>query len=249
MKNTRLSLEILPQPDDSTCGPTCLQAIYRFFGDSISLEQVITETRSLEDGGTLAVFLGYHALQRGYGAIIYTYNLHVFDPSWFSKGGVNIAERLQRQMEYKTNPKLHVASHGYQEFLSHGGQLRFVTLTSSLIRGFLRRSVPILTGLSATYLYGSQREFGPSNDYDDIRGEPSGHFVVLSGYESGSRSVVVSDPLRPNPVSDAQNYLVSIDRVICAIMLGVLTHDANLLIILPKTSGKRWHGDHSHRRR
>jgi len=34
-------------------------------------------------GGTLAVNLANHALRRGYRALIVTYNLTVFDPSWF----------------------------------------------------------------------------------------------------------------------------------------------------------------------
>ena len=34
---TRLSLDILPQPDELTCGPTCLQAVYRYYDDNISL--------------------------------------------------------------------------------------------------------------------------------------------------------------------------------------------------------------------
>ena len=46
-------LEIQPQPDDTTCGPTCLHAVYRFFQDTISLDQVIAECTQLEGGGTL----------------------------------------------------------------------------------------------------------------------------------------------------------------------------------------------------
>ena len=53
----RLRLEVLPQPDNVTCGPTCLQAVYRYYGDVISLEQVIEEVTALPHGGTLAVLL------------------------------------------------------------------------------------------------------------------------------------------------------------------------------------------------
>ena len=28
-----LDLDILAQPDDETCGPTCLHAVYRYFGE------------------------------------------------------------------------------------------------------------------------------------------------------------------------------------------------------------------------
>lgn len=61
-----LHLEILPQPDDTTCGPTCLHAVYSYFGDALDLSTVIGEVQTLEEGGTLAVLLGLHALRRGY---------------------------------------------------------------------------------------------------------------------------------------------------------------------------------------
>jgi hypothetical protein len=76
-----LEIEILPQPDDATCGPTCLHAVYRFFEDPIPLDRVIAEVEPLKAGGTLAVNLARHALGRGYAATIYTYNPRVFDPT------------------------------------------------------------------------------------------------------------------------------------------------------------------------
>ena len=87
---TRLSVDILPQPDDTTCGPTCLDAIYRYFGDPLPLEQVIAEVPHLKEGGTLAVWLACHALHRGYSAKIFTYNLQMFDPTWFSTSKVDL---------------------------------------------------------------------------------------------------------------------------------------------------------------
>src|SRR5207244_2038397 len=78
---TRLKLDILPQPDDTTCGPTCLHALYRYYDDELSLDTVIDQVQSLEGGGTLAVLLACHALRRGYDATLYTYNLQLFDPT------------------------------------------------------------------------------------------------------------------------------------------------------------------------
>ena len=43
------------QPDYTTCGPTSLHAIYRYFGDPIDLNTVIAEMPKLPGGGTLAV--------------------------------------------------------------------------------------------------------------------------------------------------------------------------------------------------
>lgn len=231
----RMAIDILPQPDETTCGPTCLHAIYHYFNDELPLEQLINEIRRLQNGGTLAVFLACHALQRGYKATIFTYNLEMFDPTWFDDEVrvPDIRTRLRKQMEAKNSPRIAMATEGYAEFLERGGQLRFEDLNSNLIRRYLKRGNPILTGLSATYLYHAAREYGPRSDYDDIRGSPSGHFVILGGYEVQSRSVLIIDPLHPNPMAPSHYYEINIDRVIGAILLGVLTHDANLLIIEP----------------
>ena len=230
---TRLHLEIAGQPDDTTCGPTCLHAVYEYYGDSISLAQVIQEVKSLEGGGTLAVLLANHALKRGYRATIFTYNLHVFDPTWFA-GKTDLAEKLKAQAASRYDEKLAFATKGYLEFLENGGRLQFEDLTLGLIRRYLKKSVPILTGLSSTYLYRAARENPVTNRDDDIEGFPSGHFVVLCGYDKDTRAVLVADPYAMNPVSVDHYYTVSIARLLGAILLGILTHDANLLIIEPK---------------
>lgn len=245
----QLPFSILPQPDDSTCGPTCLHSIYSFYHDPISLGRVIAEVPMLTAGGTLAVLLACHALGRGYRATIYTYKLQLFDPTWLLPGGPDLRERLQLQLACKSDPRLQAASRAFLQFLDLGGVVRFEDLTHSLMRRYLKQGVPVITGLSATYLYRTPREFGPRSDYDDVRGEPSGHFVVLCGYNKAQRSIRVADPLLPNPVASSQIYEVSIDRVLCAILLGVLTYDANLLIIQPGKSHGPCGADHPHRRR
>jgi hypothetical protein len=223
-----LPVEMLPQPDEITCGPTCLHAIYRYWGREEPLHDVIARTEKFERGGTVAVFLACDALRQGFEATIYTFNLTVFDPSWFS-GQVDIIERLLRQRAEKTHDlRVQEVTAGYVEFLRLGGRLRLSDLSRYLLRGFLRRRLPIITGLSSTYLYRAVREYGPRDEADDIRGTPGGHFVVLAGYDRPARTVLVADPYGP-----ARDYWIKIDRAVGAILLGVVTHDANLLVIHP----------------
>ena len=228
-----LPFEILPQPDDTTCGPTCLHALYQYYGDERPLEDLLGEVHAFTEGGTLAVFLGCHALRNGYQATIYTYNLNIFDPTWFTNPDVDLKVKLAEQARLKGEERLQIATRGYCEFLELGGNLRFEDLTPGLIRKHLKREHPILTGLSSTFLYRTIREMPITNDDDDLRGLPVGHFVVLCGYDKKLRQVLVADPMRPNPVSESVIYPVRIDRVINAILLGVITNDANLLVLLP----------------
>jgi len=221
-----LPVRTLRQPDETTCGPTCLHAIYSYWGKTEPLESIIARTRKLESGvGTFAVFLGCDALRNGFAATIYTYNLKVFDPTWFA-AGVDIADRLRQQRDLKPDPRLRHATEGYLEFLRLGGRLRLTDLSQSLVHGLLRRGLPILTGLSSTFLYRAPREYGPDDTPDDVRGFPAGHFVVMAGYNRDERSVLVADPYGP-----CQEYWSNIDRVLGAVLLGIVTHDANLLVI------------------
>jgi hypothetical protein len=229
-----LNFDIKAQPDDITCGPTCLHAIYQYYHDDIPLKEVVNEVKSLKTGGTLAVMLGNHALKRGYKAHIYTYNLNVFDPSWFSLSQNKMIDNLKKQMRYKfRSKKLLVASKAYIKFIESGGTIQQTELDQHLLKKYLKKSTPILTGLSATYLYGTQREIPATNKYDSIKGEPVGHFVIINGYEEATNTIYLADPMNPNPLQ-SQYYSVSFDRLINSIMLGIVTYDANLLVIEPK---------------
>jgi len=230
-----LEIKIKNQPNDTTCGPTSLHAVYRYYGDRISLDEVINQVTYFDEGGTHAVLLACHALERGYKAKIYTYNLKIFDPSWF-RNNDNLLIKLKEQLKYKKSSKLHLASAAYIKFLQDGGKILYEELTPALLKKYFKKEIPILTGLSATYLYQSKREIDAKNNksiYDDIKGYPTGHFVVLCGYDEEKRNVVIADPYINHPYK-SNYYSVKVNRLINSILLGIVTYDSKLLIIEPK---------------
>lgn len=226
------------QPDDTTCGPTCLHAVYRYFGEDVPLGELLAQVPSLEGGGTLGVLLATHAVRRGYRARVITWNIDVFDPTWFEPGAPPLVDKLRARIKARRAPKLRVAARAYVDFLEAGGAVEFRDLNPGLLRKYLKRGVPVLTGLSATFLYREPREIADENRPDDVAGDPSGHFVVLTGYRAAEREVLVSDPLYPNPLAAEHTYPVDMDRLIGAIYLGVLTYDANLVVIEPRKPAK-----------
>ncbi len=90
--------------------------------------------------------------------------------------------------------------------------------------------------MSATYLYRAARDIPETNEDDDVRGEPVGHFVVLTGYRKHPREVLIADPLQTNPLVGSRYYAVGAHRLIGAILLGAVTYDANLVVIEPKSA-------------
>lgn len=217
------------QPDDVTCGPTCLAQVYRFLGYRRDLANVITDTPRNADGGTLAVYLGISALQNGFQPTIYTYNLRIFDPTWRRLSSDELRAKLRARRAFVRSRRLKRAIAAYVEYLKMGGRVRFSELETDLLVSVLGRGRPILTGLSATHLYGTARE--RAEEYDDVRGEPVGHFVVVCGYYPRSDRFVVHDPSSHIPFSRSGKYTVEARRLIAAILLGDLTYDANLLVL------------------
>jgi len=222
------------QPTDDTCGPTCLKAIYGYYGKSISLEEVIDQIPRLENGGTLEVNLGIHALKAGFSARIYTYNLRLFDPTWFREDSdALLVEKLAHQAEHRDSPKRQLAARAYLEFCKLGGRIEMEDLSLRLFSRHLREGHPLLCGLSATWLYRHAREHPQTCASDDLNGEPVGHFVVIHGYDPLRKSVLVADPHEGNP-QQTSSYEVPMARLVTAVLMGVLTYDSNLLVISPK---------------
>jgi hypothetical protein len=86
----QLRLSVLPQPNNTTCGPTCLHAVYRYWEYELPLQEVIDTVEPLPEGGTLAVRLAIHALRRNFRAEIYTYNLQILP--------LRLRARVQRRL-------------------------------------------------------------------------------------------------------------------------------------------------------
>jgi len=217
------------QPDDETCGPTCLAKVYQYYGLSAPLERIIAETPRNPGGGTLAVNLGISAIGRGFRPTIYPFGLRVFDPTWLQLDPSALIDKLTQRSATVVSPPLQRAVAAYADFLKLGGRVRFEEPTPDLLVRILAKGDPILTGLSATYLYGTAREH--ENQYDDIRGHSTGHFVVVCGYQWHTRRFVVADPFRNVPLNRTGLYTVPAQRLLLAILLGDQTYDAVLLTL------------------
>ncbi len=62
---------------------------------------------------------------------------------------------------------------------------------------------------------------------------------MIAGYDRQKRSVLVVDPYDLHPYGPSHEYWINIDRVLGAILLGIVTHDANLLLVYPPQAAPR----------
>ena len=229
----QLPVQRFLQPDDVTCGPTCLKKVYHFYGRDVPLERVLQGVDRDEEGGTLAVNLGIAALGRGFRARIYSYNLRLFDPTWARLSRDELIDKLGQRLAHLRDAKSVRAAKAYVRFLGTGGEMGFAELTPRLIKGILDSGRPVLSGLSATHLYRMARERHDPKTHelldDDVGGDPVGHFVVISGYSQRGRRFTVRDPSAHAPTDRQGRVEVEAHRLINAILLGDLTYDAVLL--------------------
>lgn len=232
-----LEVERLQQPDDVTCGPTSLLQTYRYYGFDKNLDDIIDRVRRNPDGGTLAVYLGLEALGEGMGATLYSYNLAIFDPTWERLDRDELIDRLERRAKLVEGERLRRITRAYAEFLRAGGTVLLPELDRKLLVDLLSAGQPIITGLSATYLYRTPREL--HEEYDDVRGYPVGHFVVISGYDRARDRFMVVDPSPHTPYSPTGVYPVPAERLLAAILLGDATYDAVLLVLEPPDDAAR----------
>jgi hypothetical protein len=237
----QLDMQRILQPDDVTCGPTCLLKVYSFFGLDLPLETVVGEIERNEDGGTLAVFLGVSALARGFRARLYPYDLGVFDPTWEGLDPEELSEKVHSRIPHLESSKEIRAARAYLRFIEEGGEIAFDELTPDLIKGIVDRERPVLIGLSATYLYRMMRERHDPVTHelldDDVAGDPIGHFVVVTGYEQWGRRFVLLDPSAHVPVAPGGRQVVEAWRLTNSILMGNMTYDGVLLEIWKPEEG------------
>jgi hypothetical protein len=242
-----LDVARLVQPDDISCGPTCLAQVMRFHSDLLAdpTDLGARLTRN-PDGGTLAVHIGQLALDLGWHARLYPLGMRVFDPTWWSLSPTELAGKLSARAAGLPEGDAREDVEHWLRFVQCGGELCFAEPDPTLLMGILDRNRPVICGLSATWLYREARTNPFTNALDDVLGWPTGHFVTIVGYaDSGARFHVVD----PSPDADRVfddtpelycssgrgRYLLPADRLIHSILLGDATRDAVLLEVWKPT--------------
>ncbi|MCB9691481.1 MAG: C39 family peptidase [Alphaproteobacteria bacterium] len=234
MTELRLTVPPLVQPDEVSCGPTCLAAVLQFHGVDTDVARVRAKTPRNPDGGTFAPYLGRAAIAHGMRVCCHPFAVQVFDPSWWDLPHDEVARRLRLRTEGLKPGRLRRVHEAWLAYMMDGGDVELGELRTHRLTDALDAGHPLICGLSITWLYQEPRERPHDNQDDDIHGAPVGHFVVVTGYAEGGDSFFVTDPW-PQPPFDREEgvYTVGRRRLTQAILLGDATHDAVIVEILP----------------
>lgn len=232
------------QPDDVSCGPTCLAQVLTYYGDLRPISSLTARIRRNRDGGTLAVHIAALALELGYQVRLYPFGVRVFDPTWWDCDGEELHDLLHaraRRLVELGAPADEVESvEAWRDLIAAGGRVAFHEPTTQLVARVIDRGRPLIVGLNATWLYREIRHRPDDNQPDAFGGWPVGHFVVVCGYTGHGRHLHVRDPSEDAPEhlhpegAHRGSYPVPGDRLIHAVLLGDLTRDAVMIEIWPR---------------
>ena len=123
--------------------------------------------------------------------------------------------------------RLQHATEGYLEFLALGGRIRLADFSPRLVRESSAAGCRSSPACRRPTCIERCARFGDDQSDDICCGSPR-HFVVIAGYDFPSRKVLVADPYEPNPYGGTREYWMRMERVGAAVLLGIVTHDANL---------------------
>ena len=66
--------------------------------------------------------------------------------------------------------------------------------------------------------------------YDEWLGTPTGHFVVVSGYQKHEQ-LAIADPYAPHTLSNTSYYTIPYSHWLYSHLLGCMTYDAEFVAI------------------
>lgn len=216
-----------------TCGPSALQQILAYYGVKKSLNEILKNFKMYEYGTWDFDLLSY-VLRLGFKAEITTYNLDIFDPTWFKLSRKKLIKKLKSRLKY-AKPFHKQGIRSCIRFLELGGRIRFKIITEKIIKDYLRKKIPVIACFCFTALWKCKRAYskktkkGYKSISNDIRGVPEGHFIVISGYAKDK--FFVTDPSYNIPVSKTGKYSVPIKDLIAYILMKDY---GNICVIKPK---------------
>jgi hypothetical protein len=229
--------DIVPQPEDSACGPAVLHFVYQCHSvNAGSITQMIAQIQRPRWLGSYAPELGCHALRRGMDARIYATDTRIFDPTWFAEPRADLKQKLRDQQVFfrkRSDAEHRAVSTKFLRFLKLGGKVDFSRITPGLIAHLIKEYGPLIADIDSTY-FGDEMRYYTSRSgrliQHDLRGGPVGHFVALVGANLKTMEITVADPQNQNPFSDSRIYCADFQHLINALML----ERGNLLCIRPR---------------
>lgn len=179
---------IRQDPESDDCLRCCALMAFKYFGDSITKEEIwkklhVYKKGSLFGEGAYYFDLGRVALKRKYQTTIFHYDWHWWDKevvTSLNKGKEQLIEALKKLQEKKTKLGDKGLILKEMSYFEDGGLLKFVFPKLELIDDYLKQEVPTILSVQGQDFY-----HDPKEDYV--------HAILIVGKKDGN--YIVRDPL------------------------------------------------------
>lgn len=210
------------------CGPMCLKNLYDYLGIQKTLKQIFKEMDVDEKTSTYLSQLARNLNLNKVETTIISSQSRVINYAWRNSTKEEIISKLKRCIVRSNRP--HMITDWDKEtlhilfYLQESGNLKITNITKELINNYIKQGKIIITCAETSWLWGNRKIIGKTK-FDDVLGDHSGHFVIITGIKDDK--YLINDPY-PLRKKDAINE-ISQDHLLTAVLIW----NAELIIISP----------------
>jgi len=175
--------------EKNMCGPSSLQQVLEYYGRKISLKDILANVKMFPFG-TPPPYLAIGAKKLGYKVRLISFDVNYVDPSWKNSPKNEIIEKLKKRLPTIKNRIINRRTKGLIMALESGVELDIKIPSEKILIKYMKRGIPPIITLSYNVLHDYKRKL--NDKLDDVKGLPTGHYVVVSGYDDNN--FIVTDP-------------------------------------------------------
>lgn len=185
----------------------CVQAsasqILSYYGIEKTIDQVKQEVPVYVDAtgvirGTSLGHIATYFQKLGLKTTLHTSDIIIFDPTWKNLNSEKLIQKLTLRQPFIQHgwydqETLITIVDGYIQYLKKHGTITLSIIDVSYLLQYLQQG-PIFMSVSYNVLnHCAKYDFSKTNTPDDIKGLPSTHAIIISGYKDGFFDVVDPD--------------------------------------------------------
>jgi len=220
------------------CTQASVTQLLNYYGINKTIEEVKKEVPVYvspegKPVGTSLGHMGCYLLQQGFQTTFHIVDVEIFDRSWKELTSEQLVQKLQERKQFIRHSRYEQEAFdlifdGYISFLRSGGKIELPIIDEAYLVKQLEQA-PFLAVVSYNFLH-SDSKYRYDNEHninvrDDIKGNPTTHAIIVSGYEEGKFSIV--DPDEEN----GGKKTISASQLIGAIYLAETDFDSLVLTV------------------
>lgn len=211
------SEHVFQQPDDSNCGPSTLEMVYRFKGIDRDVPQILKDFHFGPKGElTYPPQLARDLQRNGVKTNLLISSPSVVSPAWSEWNNDQLIDALKDWVTLNPEHEKHVLGLHTLFYLQEGGSIDIHSYAADDWKQMLDRKSLLIVGVDEVWLWGHRfKEF--ESEIDDMKGKSDGHFVLVTGYTDNRFSVL--DPYPTGLKNRNGQYEVEQSQLINASLL------------------------------